>query len=544
MSRSVPASGVPGPTATANPTGSATADYLGPPPAARAGVGRPHGPDDDTRALLRRRLIVIYSIISAVMVAAFVASKFVGVGEGADWRDVLILGVWVGFVAALAARRAYPLLVLRGFEVIGFGLFALLCGYWTYHCSDPATMRMYAGVPGGQIVLAHSASLLWIVLITLYGIAVPNTWRRAAVVVGVMTLLPFGVVGAAWAGRPADARLGATHVFHMAVWTVMGAAASVFGSYKISQLRRAVAEARKLGPYTLGRELGTGGMGEVYLAEHYLLKRPCAVKLIRPDRAGDPDALRRFEREVRATAGLTHPNTVQVYDYGRTEDGTFYYAMEYVPGLTLQELVHRYGPLPAGRAIHLLRQVCGALAEAHAAGLVHRDVKPGNVLVGVRGGRPDVAKLVDFGLVAAPDVGDAKLTRVGTVAGTPAYMSPEQADGRPDPDGRSDVYSLGAVGYFLVTGRPPFDHPSAVRVLAAHLCQTPDSPARHRPGLPGDFEAVLLRCLAKDPAGRFPDAASLDAALAGCGAAGEWTAARMAEWWAAYPARGADEESA
>jgi serine/threonine-protein kinase len=212
-------------------------------------------------------------------------------------------------------------------------------------------------------------------------------------------------------------------------------------------------------------------MGEVYLAEHVLLRRPCAVKLIRPERAGDPQALRRFEREVQATAALTHPNTVEVYDYGRADDGTFYYAMEYLRGLSLQELVARHGPLPPARAAHLLRQVCGALQEAHAGGLVHRDIKPSNVIVCQRGGVCDVAKLLDFGLVRAPCLGGGAetLTQEGTIAGTPAYMSPEQAKGLEDLDARSDIYSLGALAYFLVTGRPPFVRETAVLTLTLQL---------------------------------------------------------------------------
>jgi serine/threonine-protein kinase len=192
-----------------------------------------------------------------------------------------------------------------------------------------------------------------------------------------------------------------SYLAEMSTWLVIAVGFSIYGSHKISVLRQQAFEARRLGQYQVKHRLGRGGMGEVYLAEHVLLHRPCALKLIRPERAGDPTNLARFEREVQATAALDHPNIVEIFDYGRADDGTFYYAMEYLPGLSLQELVGRYGPLPPERAVHLLRQVCGALQEAHAAGLIHRDVKPGNVLVCKRGGRHDVAKLVDFGLVRA-----------------------------------------------------------------------------------------------------------------------------------------------
>src|SRR6185312_7224850 len=174
---------------------------------------------------------------------------------------------------------------------------------------------------------------------------------------------------------------------------------STFGARTMSRLRRQAAEARQFGQYRLRRRLGSGGMGEVYLAEHQLLKRPCAVKLIRPDAATDPRALARFESEVRLTATLSHPNTVEIYDYGRAEDGTYYYVMEYLPGLSLAEMVERYGPLPPARVVYLLRQVSGALREAHAAGLIHRDIKPSNIIAARRGGMDDVAKLLDFGLV-------------------------------------------------------------------------------------------------------------------------------------------------
>jgi serine/threonine protein kinase len=198
-------------------------------------------------------------------------------------------------------------------------------------------------------------------------------------------------------------------------------------------------------------------MGEVYLGEHMLLRRACAIKTIRADQAGDPITFARFEREVQAMATLTHWNTVEVYDYGHAEDGTFYYVMEYLPGLNLNDLVHRYGPLPPGRAIHFLRQLCAALSEAHHIGLIHRDIKPTNVLACRRGRVHDVAKLLDFGLVHDVAVQhEPQLTLHGTIIGTPAYIAPEQARGKGVIDARTDIYSLGALAYFLVTGQAPF----------------------------------------------------------------------------------------
>ena len=199
------------------------------------------------------------------------------------------------------------------------------------------------------------------------------------------------VVGGLWEGATLDGPLGILSTL-MAVWMAIASSIAIYGAHRIDALRREALEARRLGQYQLKELLGAGGMGQVYLADHLLLRRPCAIKLIRPERAGDSTNLLRFEREVRATAGLTHPNTVQIFDYGHTEDGIFYYVMEYLPGLTLEQLVERYGPLPPGRAVHFLRQVCGALREAHASGLIHRDIKPGNIIICKRGGRYDVGK--------------------------------------------------------------------------------------------------------------------------------------------------------
>jgi tRNA A-37 threonylcarbamoyl transferase component Bud32 len=295
--------------------------------------------------------------------------------------------------------------------------------------------------------------------------------------------------------------------------------------------RRLVADARQLGPYRLRQQIGAGAMGKVYLAEHQFLKRPCALKLIRPDSVGDPKALARFEREVRVTATLSHPNTVEIYDYGRTSDGIWYYVMEYLPGLNLAELVERYGPLPPGRVVYLLRQVCQALREAHAAGLIHRDVKPSNIVAARRGGMDDVAKLLDFGLARPVEAPESDLSAEGQILGTPLFMSPEQAKGDRELDERSDIYSLGAVAYHLLTGRPPFDGPGGMAVLIAHARDPVVPPSLILPGIPEDLEHVVLRCLAKDAANRFADAESLERALGECACSGGWDQDHAARWW-------------
>src|SRR4051794_38810981 len=230
------------------------------------------------------------------------------------------------------------------------------------------------------------------------------------------------------------------------------------------------------------------------------------------------------------TARLSHWNTVEIYDYGRTEDGTFFYVMEYLPGLSLEELLRRHGPLPAGRVVHLLRQTCEALRESHGIGLIHRDIKPGNIFAARRGGLYDVAKLLDFGLVKpAADLAAPQLTQNGAISGTPLFMAPEQARGAAD--ARSDIYSLGVVAYALLCGRPPFEGTTPLEVIIAHARDEVVPPSRLRADVPADLERVVLRCLAKRPEDRFPDADSLERALARCDAADRWCQSQAAQWW-------------
>jgi serine/threonine-protein kinase len=274
-------------------------------------------------------------------------------------------------------------------------------------------------------------------------------------------------------------------------------------------------------------------MGEVYLAEHQMMKRPCAVKLIRPEKAGDPRMLARFEREVRATAKLSHWNSIDIYDYGRTADGTFYYVMEYLPGHNIGEIVENYGVFPAGRALYLLDQVCAALAEAHGIGLVHRDIKPANIFCAYRGGVSDVIKLLDFGL-AKPTMdssGDAQLTMAGTVTGSPLFMSPEQASGDDAIDARSDIYSLGAVMYYMLTGQPPFGGDNPLKVMIAHASQEVIPPRQIKPEIPAELEEIVLRCLEKDPDHRFQTVSDLRNSLRDVVVEDPWSSDLAAKWW-------------
>lgn len=312
---------------------------------------------------------------------------------------------------------------------------------------------------------------------------------------------------------------------------VLGFGIAIYGCVIYRQRQAGIREQVQLGPYTLHELIGSGGMGDVYLAEHRLLKRKCAIKLIRRDKASDRRMLTRFEREVKATAQLTHWNTVQVYDYGRTSKGTFYYAMEYLQGLNLRQLVEQFGPQSPARTIYILRQLCGALHEAHSGGLVHRDVKPSNVFLTERGQVCDVVKLLDFGLVRPARFGpDAICCTGGELQGSPRFMCPEQARGQ-KPDSRGDIYSLAAVGFYLLSGRPPFEDENSVMLVLAHATVQPPRLVDLGLDIPQDLSDIIARCLSKNAADRYQTPRELQDALEQCDSADDWTWRDAENWW-------------
>ena len=315
-------------------------------------------------------------------------------------------------------------------------------------------------------------------------------------------------------------------------WSLALVAGTALVSKEIYGLRTEIAKAQRLGQYTIERKLGEGGMGAVYLASHARLRRPTALKLLAPGRLS-AESVARFEREVQLTSQLAHPNTVAVYDYGRSLDGVFYYAMEYIEGISLAELVENHGPQPASRVIHVLSQAADALIEAHGLGLIHRDVKPQNILLCERGGKTDVVKLVDFGLVK--DVrasADPSLTQHDMITGTPLYLAPETITDPTSVDHRVDLYALGAVGYCLLTGMPPFQGRSTVEVCGHHLHSVPVPPSqRTSQPLPEALEQLLLRCLAKKRDDRPSSARELARALGDCALTTPWNEDDAREFW-------------
>jgi len=312
-------------------------------------------------------------------------------------------------------------------------------------------------------------------------------------------------------------------------------------SYMNVTWRRRLSEAelklKQLGQYTLEEKIGEGGMGVVYRARHALMRRDTAVKLLLPDRA-DPESIQRFEREVCLTCQLTHPNTIQVYDYGHTPEGIFYYAMEFLRGLNLHELVARFGPQPEGRVIHILTQVCESLAEAHALGLVHRDIKPANVFLCNRGGVPDSVKVLDFGLVREYRRASREqmpLTGASRMMGTPTFMPPEAIKDAAGSDPRSDIYSVGALGYYLLTTANVFDAQNVLDLYEKHLTATPIKPSQRTANpISAELEETILRCLEKERNLRPQSVGELRALLLTSPRASDWGLESRAAWWANY----------
>ncbi len=494
----------------------------------------------ETHVLLRRRLRVVSLLLTIGFAVFFVWCVIMAAtGTSAEQFGPLLwihLGVtaFMGLFAwKLCGKCDFSLRKLRVVELLVFGLPAAF-----FVLLNVRVLQVGAAAPQYPHVTGITSG--WMLLVFCYAMFVPNTWQRAAAMIGLLSLAPIAInLGMYWLDGRFHALMQSSDfrgvMTEQALKMGIAAMAAIVGVHTINALRREAFAAKQLGQYRLKKLLGSGGMGEVYLAEHQMMKRPCAVKVIRPEKAGDPQVLARFEREVRATAKLSHWNSIDIYDYGRTADGTFYYVMEFLPGHNLGELVSEHGPLPTSRIVYLMRQVCDALAEAHGQGLVHRDIKPANIYCAYRGGVFDVAKLLDFGL-AKPlsDATDAGLTQEGSITGSPLFMSPEQAASSDELDGRSDIYSLGALMYFMATGKAPFEYPSPLKVMIAHASEDPEPPRLLNGEVPTELEEIILRSLEKRPEDRFQSVVELRDALERVPVDSEWTARLAADWWQNY----------
>lgn len=480
--------------------------------------------------LARRRLLGACLLVGATMFAYWLA----------------FLSIWSDAATAIGLVVAPASLVL--FAIVGLSVWRL-----------PASRRLLVALGiafhltlGGAVAAMEPFDLLattrpvtlisWncvnVLLVPLLVPATPAVAMVVALLIAGLTPLGFALAPLAGAAhQPLDVlvSLGAP--------PLACALLSLLPSNVLRQLRRDLSQARRLGAYELVRKLGAGGMGEVWEARHRFLRRPAAIKLIRPELLGgggrpeaQATAVVRFEREAQTIATLESPHTVELYDFGVADDGAFYFVMELLRGVDLQRLVDGHGPLPPERVVHLLLQACDSLAEAHALGLVHRDVKPGNLFIGPRGQHDDVLRVLDFGLVTARPREDASdVTRDGAIQGTPTTIAPEAATGEAPVDGRADLYALGCVAFFALTGEPVFAGKTAMDVVLQHVTREPDPPSRRAPGVPAALDALVLACLAKDPAERIESAAALAEALRKLAATlPPWDAARARRWWEAH----------
>jgi hypothetical protein len=514
---------------------------------------RPPAASDDSeegRAFLQSRVALFWKVMFFIYLGASALGTLGPIARpGVDVLLTMTIAVQTGIFWWLCRRGQRSVRASRALEsgglLIDLTLSALmgrylLAGFARDHSLVTSEGMMMADGYMSMVQLAGTTSL-----VAMRAALIPSAPRRTFLIsatCGVPMILANSLLipaGSGFAWRALDSGvypwLPATAAM---MWSIVTITCTLI-SWVIYGLRAEVNEARRLGQYTLEEKIGEGGMGVVYRATHAMLRRPAAIKLLLPDRAGEKDLVR-FEREVQLTSRLAHPHTISIFDYGRTAGGVFYYVMEYLDGFDLERLVDEDGPLRAPRVIRILAQASGALSEAHALGIIHRDIKPANIVLTDRADEPDVIKVVDFGLVktlgSAP--GDLGVTNVNAIVGTPMYLAPEAIVSPDSVDARSDIYALGAVGYFLLTGQPVFEASTVVEVCSKHLHEAPVPPAQRlgRP-IPSDLEALVLACLAKRREDRPASAEVLRAALLACADATKYDVADARAWWRG---RGAD----
>jgi serine/threonine-protein kinase len=502
---------------------------------------------EEARAFLQARVALFWKVLFFFFLFANVLGVLGAVRKpGVDFLITSALTAVAGSCWWLSARGQRSKRFSRRLEAGGL-LFTVTGGAFLNRFVLAGFLQEHSLVSKDAVLMADG--LVWMLgqggtalKLAIRAALIPSSPRRTAALTSALgvpilvvstLLVPTGSFGLAFRSGDSGAHpwlpLLATMMWSFAVVT------STVISWVIYGLRVEVQKARRLGQYVLERKIGEGGMGQVYRAHHGMMRRPTALKLLHGDRVGERQ-LHRFEREVQLTARLTHPNTITIFDYGRTSDGVFYYAMELLDGANLQRIVGVGGPQSPGRVVRILTMACGALAEAHGIGLIHRDIKPANIALCTQGGESDVVKVLDFGLVKELAVDrEVELTAANSLIGTPQYMAPESMLAPESVDARTDVYSLGAVAYFLLAGEDVFTGSSVLEVCAQHLHERPKALSSRGVVVPEKLEALVLACLEKDPARRPQSAAELRRQLEACNVE-EWSTQSARNWWLEHQA--------
>jgi hypothetical protein len=483
-----------------------------------------------------RTMVIIYAAAYALAVSVGEIARSVYEGEAFQFHTGhLMAAIFIALATGVFIITRSPRLSSRALVNIGLSFEVI--------ASLGIAMGEYSGdYVQGMEPIGISWVCVWIIA---YPLIVPSPIRKA--VVATLLSASMGLVALwIWVEIGGSVMPDTVFVVGFTLPNYISAGIAIFGASVIYGMGKDLQQAKRMGSYQLDRLLGRGGMGEVWRAQHRMLARPAAIKLIQPEMLGGGDGgdvvLRRFEREAQATGDLSSPHTIRLYDFGVTEEGVFYYVMELLDGLNLDAMVERHGPIPPERAVHFLKQTCDSLAEAHAKGMVHRDIKPANLYSCRIGLDYDFIKVLDFGLVKPPESGDAaKLTADSVTAGTPAYMPPEVALGRAI-DLRADLYSLGCVAYWLVTQELVFVGDSPVDVVIQHAQKPPVPPSKRTEyELPESLEEIILWCLEKDPGKRPASALELKVRLEELDFSGGWTQQRAGAWWEQHQPSGPAE---
>jgi serine/threonine-protein kinase len=488
----------------------------------------------EERALLRQRCLLVLGLGLGISLVLWLVTMFVPLTEPVtrfpvwEWKNVLDLAYPGSFALAIA----YVYLGRLGataLQVTVFGVAALilLLGLTQIAFAQPDVL------PGPGIALTlfiPAAFIPWRVRFQ-FGLSTVALVGSVGTLLASYSLVP--EIHAFWSGGEPVRDFG-EQLFLTGLGTVLLGGTSVFVTRTLYGLRKTAFRAKRLGNYVLHKEIGEGGMGTVYVAQHALMCRPSAVKVLKVSPDHDRSALARFEQEVRLSSSLSHPNTITIFDFGRAAVDTFYYAMEYLEGLDLEGFVERFGPIPAERAVFILEQIAGSLAEAHARSIIHRDLKPSNVFLTVRGGLYDFVKVLDFGLAKQIKGADtpAGLTKTGVVFGTPRYLAPESVYGNAGVDARSDIYTLGAVAYWMLTGRAPFTAKSPVELMIDHVKTVPPKPSEvSELDIPPELDLIVMNCLEKEPDRRFQSIREVAQALSVVPLDPPWTREKAEGWW-------------